>query len=104
MDASPRLGSRGAPQAGQLPPGLGLIGHNLENAEVLLRGGGPVSGLGRGARQAEPGFEIARILAEHALPLVLRLIVLLGLLETPGQAEPKCAARAVEDHRLPILL
>ena len=43
MDASPRLGSRGAPQAGQLPPGLGLIRHDLENAQVFLRlrGGRP---------------------------------------------------------------
>jgi hypothetical protein len=36
----PRLGGRGAPQAGQLPSGLGLIRDELENAEILLGGRG----------------------------------------------------------------
>ena len=75
---SPRLRARGSTQAGQLPPGLGLIRHHLENAEVLLGGDGPVPGLGGSARQAEPGLDIPGILAEHAPPLVHRLVVLLG--------------------------
>ena len=51
---APRLGARGAPQARQLASGLRLIRDDLENAEVLLRRGGPVPGLGGAARQAEP--------------------------------------------------
>ena len=44
------------------------------------------------------------ILAEHAPPLVHRLVVLLGLPEALGQPEPERAARPVEGHRLSILL
>src|SRR6266852_3008809 len=53
----------GRPQAGELPAGLGLIRDDLENAEILLRGGGPVSGLGGGAGQAEPSLDVAGLLA-----------------------------------------
>ena len=62
--ASPRLGARGAPQAGELAPGLRLVRHDLENAKVLLRGGGPVPGLGGGAGQAEARLDVAGVLAE----------------------------------------
>src|SRR5713101_3774601 len=67
----------GRPQAGQLPAGLRLIRGDLENVAVLLRGGGPVPGLGGGARQPEAGLDVAGVLAEHAPPLVHRLVVLL---------------------------
>ena len=51
-------------EPGQLPPGLGLIRRDLEDAEVLLRGGGPVPGLGGGAGQTEARLDIAEVLAE----------------------------------------
>ena len=47
-------------QAGQLPPGLGLVGNDLENAHVLLRGFAPVARLHVRAREAETGLKIAR--------------------------------------------
>jgi hypothetical protein len=83
------------------------VRNDLENPQVLLGGRGPVPGLGGAARQAEPRFDVAGILAEHALPLVHRLLVLLGLPEAPGEVEPKRAARTLDGpararERLPI--
>ena len=44
------------------------------------------------------------LLAQHAPPLVHRLVVLLGLPEAPGEPEAKRAPGAIEGHRAPILL
>src|SRR5690349_1808452 len=95
-------GANRPPEPTQLPPSLRLIRRDLEDAQVLLRGGGPVPGLDGGAGQAEPGLEVARILAEHHAPLVHRLVVLLGLPEPPRQAQPEVAPPPVGGHRLPV--
>jgi hypothetical protein len=44
------------------------------------------------------------LLAQHAPPLVHRLVVLLGLPKALSQSETERAAGSVEDHRLTILL
>src|SRR6266566_2965440 len=77
------LGARSSTQTGQLPPGLGLILHDLENAQVFLSGFKAVARLGLGTGKAQPGLDVAGAPDQHRPPLVHRLEVLLGLPETP---------------------
>jgi len=92
------------PQTDQLPPGLGLIRHDLENARVFLSGFEAVARLRLGTGKAQPSLDVAGIPGQHRPPFVHRLEVLLGLPEALGEPEAKRPPGTIEGHRAPILL
>src|SRR5258705_13975917 len=67
------LGARSSTQTGQLPPGLGLIRHDLENAQVFLGGFEAVARLGLGTGEAQPGPDVAGAPDPRRPPFVHRL-------------------------------